>query len=169
MANQEHLERLKRNIEEWNQWRRDYPEMRPDLSRANFDGAILSGATIGRGTTVFFPDLVRPNIRRANFSGVDLHGADLSGALLSRALLREADLSRAILYGANLRGALLIRANLSLANPTFIRYLLSEKAQREDTQNASWLVTLKSVYKLDVQLLSASMMRLKRVRQRYQM
>jgi pentapeptide repeat protein len=65
MANPEHLEILKRGIKEWNIWRADHLDVKPDLSEANLSGAILSGA--------------------------NLSGANLSGAILSRAALRMAD------------------------------------------------------------------------------
>ncbi len=88
MANQEHLDRLK-DIEAWNKWRAENPEIKPDLSEADLCGADLSGA--------------------------DLCGADLSGAILSKACLSWANLSKADLISANLSKAILNRANLSKA------------------------------------------------------
>lgn len=32
MANTEHLEKLKQGVDAWNQWRRDNPDIRPDLT-----------------------------------------------------------------------------------------------------------------------------------------
>ncbi len=79
MASQEHLEILKQGIATWNTWRKQHPEIRPDLSFADLSGA--------------------------DFSGADFSRADLNGAILSRATLSEATLSRAtLLLGATLRG-----------------------------------------------------------------
>jgi Pentapeptide repeats (8 copies) len=94
MANSEHLEILKRSVEQWNHWRTEHPEIKPDLLNANLSGADLSGVDL---------------------SGVDLSGADLSGADLSRAILIEAILSEANLSGADLREARLSGADLSEA------------------------------------------------------
>ncbi len=54
MANPEHLEILKQGVEQWNKWRKEHPEVRPDLSgadlcRANLSEADLSGADLARG------------------------------------------------------------------------------------------------------------------------
>ncbi len=48
MANPEHLDLLKKGVEVWNQWREEHPEIEPDLSGANLEGARLSGAHLER-------------------------------------------------------------------------------------------------------------------------
>ncbi len=100
MANKEHLAILKKGVAAWDEWRKQHPDVRPDLGGAGLGGADLSGA----------------DLTGANLSEADLSGADLSGAFLSGANLREANLSRAKLNGANLTWANLIRANLIEAN-----------------------------------------------------
>ena len=107
MAVQEQLERLIRSTDEWNQWRQQQMEVRPDLSGAYLSGANLSGA----------------NLSGANLSGIDLSGANLSGAYLSeaylfRAYLSRANLSRADLSRADLTEAYLTEADLSKADLT---------------------------------------------------
>ncbi len=102
MANQEHLTILKQGVEAWNCWRKEHPQIWPDLSgtnliRANLSGGNLSGA----------------DLRDANLSGASLIRTDLSGASLMRADLSETDLSEAEICGANLSGASLIGAKLS--------------------------------------------------------
>ena len=64
MANELHIELLNRGVAEWNAWRQENPEVRPDLSEADLSGADL---------------------RDANLNGADLSGADLSGTNLSDA------------------------------------------------------------------------------------
>src|SRR6266480_131296 len=90
MANQEHLDNLKRGVQVWNEWRKEYPDIRPDLSTA---------------------DLGEIDLREANLSGVEFNGAYLKGANLSGARLNEA-----YLMGANMRGANFREANLSGVN-----------------------------------------------------
>jgi uncharacterized protein YjbI with pentapeptide repeats len=70
MANKKQLEILKQGVLIWNQWRREHPKARLNLSNATLAGANLNGATL----------------READLSGADLSGANLSGADLSEAL-----------------------------------------------------------------------------------
>jgi hypothetical protein len=86
MANPEHVAKLKEGVEAWNQWRREAPDIIPNLNEADFSGANLAGANLG---------------------GVNLFGANLVGAELIQALLYQANLSRANLGGADLTDALL--------------------------------------------------------------
>jgi hypothetical protein len=95
MANNEHLAILQKGVPAWNQWRKDQPEVIPDLRRAYLRKLDLSGA---------------------NFAGADLGKATLSKADLSNAVLNSASLYGAYLRGANLRNASLRNAKLRHAN-----------------------------------------------------
>ena len=121
MADEEHLRILRQDVDTWNKWRDEHPDIRPDLSeadlveadlvmanlsRANLSGADLSGAFLRAA------DLNRANLNRANLSGADLSEADLVDANLSGADLVKANLGRANLSGADLSGALFVVANL---------------------------------------------------------
>jgi uncharacterized protein YjbI with pentapeptide repeats len=79
MANDEHVALLKQGVDAWNAWRRENPDMRPDLSDADLEGADLSKA-----------NLEGANLRKANLSGVKLIAARLSEADLEGANLLEA-------------------------------------------------------------------------------
>ncbi|KAF3885792.1 MULTISPECIES: pentapeptide repeat-containing protein [Nostocales] len=93
MANDGHWALLKQGVKTvWNKWRRENPEIKPDLSNVAVSNINLCGA---------------------NFQGVNLSGANLSGADLSQTDLREADLSGANLDGANLSGANLKAAKIN--------------------------------------------------------
>ena len=46
MVNTKHLEVLTRGINDWNEWRREHPEMTPNLSGAVLNRANLSGANL---------------------------------------------------------------------------------------------------------------------------
>jgi uncharacterized protein YjbI with pentapeptide repeats len=115
MADTKQLEILNRGIEEWNRWRKQNPELRPDLSnsnlinrdlsRADFDGADLSGA-----------DLSKAQLSHASLHGANLESSTLILADLLGAILNQCDLSAASLFGAFLFGTRLKGANLSAAN-----------------------------------------------------
>ena len=95
MANDDQVALLKKDVDAWNRWRGENPNVVPTLR-----GAPLGGA----------------DLRVANLSGADLRVADLSGACLSAAKLSGADLREANLSGADLRVADLSAANLGEAN-----------------------------------------------------
>ena len=97
MANEEQLNILKQGVKTWNKWRKENPDIKIDLSKADLREVNLSG--------VWLHDV--------DLSGVNLSGANLNGANLSEAYLRWANLSEAYLRGANLRGGNLSEANLS--------------------------------------------------------
>jgi uncharacterized protein YjbI with pentapeptide repeats len=88
------LEILGRGFVAWNKWRKENPEVVPDLGGA---------------------DLKRADLWYTNLSHVILSGADLSNANLGCVKLVGADLKYASLWGANLRGAYLRDANLDNA------------------------------------------------------
>src|SRR6266487_1758484 len=96
MAKQQHLDILKQDVYGWNKWRREYPDIRPDLSGANLQRAYL---------------------HQANLSGADLSGADLSMAMLVEANLKETNLEETELFQANLALADLSGTDLRKARP----------------------------------------------------
>jgi Pentapeptide repeats (8 copies) len=104
MADEEQIAVLREGVDGWNAWRKQNPDVRVDLSGADYVRA----------------NLTRANLIQADLSFAGLFWADLSGANLHRAKLfcaglSEANLTRANLFGADLFGASLIRANLSEA------------------------------------------------------
>src|SRR6266571_3391209 len=102
MANNEHLQILKKGVIAWNQWRKWNPGLKPDLSQADFHGADLERA-----------NFYWANLSGANFSGGNLVLAKLGRADLLGASLCGADLNVAELGVADLRGAQLLHADLS--------------------------------------------------------
>jgi hypothetical protein len=89
MADDEHVALLKQDVDAWNKWRDQNPNIRPDLSKANLWEADLSGAILSG----------------ADLSKANLNEADLSGAYLGKAVLSGVDLCMANLRGARLGGA----------------------------------------------------------------
>ncbi|HEU5380931.1 MAG TPA: toll/interleukin-1 receptor domain-containing protein [Ktedonobacteraceae bacterium] len=98
MANPEQVELLQQEIDHWNTWRAENPEIRPDLREADLRGAVLSEADLSRAV-LRGADLSRAVLRGAVLSWADLSRADLRRAVLSEINLSWADLSRAILWG----------------------------------------------------------------------
>jgi TIR domain-containing protein/pentapeptide repeat protein len=104
MANPEHLEILYQGVEKWNQWRKENPNIKPDLSEAvlfgrSFSGADFSFAELFR-VTFFAASLDKANFLSANLVEATLVNADLRGADFFRA-----NLAAACLHGADFNGA----------------------------------------------------------------
>ncbi len=125
MVNQGHLDILKQGVEVWNQWRKEHPQIHPDLSGANLHAVNLDGANLSRAdltdTDLYGIGFIKANLTKAKLSRAQLQDAWLGGAKLIKADLQEADLIRAklndtYLNDANLAGALLGATNLTRAN-----------------------------------------------------
>ena len=119
MANREHLDLLKHSIENWHGWRKQHPEILPDLSEANLSTANLSAADLSRanltGTNLVTAHLWRADLTLTNLSRANLTGADLTLTNLSRANLTGANLMAANLTGADLSRATLVSTNCTKA------------------------------------------------------
>jgi uncharacterized protein YjbI with pentapeptide repeats len=132
MANEEHLKILRQGVEVWNQWRKDNPEIMPNLSGISFEWSKFKGAKFNyanfsetdfsnadlsgkdlRGINLSGANLSGANLNRTNLNGVNLCKASLSGASIIFANLVEADLCEANITGADLRGADISGADLS--------------------------------------------------------
>jgi uncharacterized protein YjbI with pentapeptide repeats len=99
MANSEHVAALRADIDEWNRWRAEDPEFRPDLSGADLHGANLLLADLT------YAILRGADLTLANLKGADLRYADLRGANLVGALMIGTDFQGADLTGTDLRTA----------------------------------------------------------------
>ena len=111
MVNQKHLRILKQGAKVWNDWRNQYPEIRPNLMHVHLD-------SIG---------YVNQNGKEIKTNKEYLRGVNLSNADLRDTNLWKVDLSYADLRGANLQGSYMrdtnfYRANLSGAK--FVRCIL---------------------------------------------
>ena len=116
----EHYNKLKEGVDAWNAWRKDNPDVFPNLERANLWAANLQKANL-QGANLREADLRGANLQKAFLSGANLEKANLYGANLEEAIpyranLQEADLRGADMQGANLEGANLQKANLQGAN-----------------------------------------------------
>ena len=135
MADQHQLDVLRQGQDAWNIWRKQHPEIRPDLSSANLRGADLSKANLSfanlsnanlskanlsdanlSDTNLYHTNLYHTNLCGANLSSANLSSAILSHAILSDAKLSFANLSRADLYHTDLSQADLSQADLNSAD-----------------------------------------------------
>jgi uncharacterized protein YjbI with pentapeptide repeats len=121
MADQQHLAVLKQGVAAWNAWRRQHPEIHPDLSgadlrhanlmRANLSQAYLSEASLNEAN-LREADLTEANLREVLLLGADLRHASFRHAHMIGAQLNGAQLAGADFRGADLSGGSLSRAGL---------------------------------------------------------
>jgi len=135
MANPEHLAILKQGVEAWNAWRKDNPDIIPDLSGTELRGAELRRAKLQMAI------LLEANLSKTNLHEADLHrsmlwGADLQGADIRKANLQKADLREVNLLGADMRGADLKGAKLQEAELRWAK-LQAVNLQDADMRNAN--------------------------------
>jgi uncharacterized protein YjbI with pentapeptide repeats len=110
MANPEHFDMINQDVDTWNEWREENPDIKPDVSETNLIIPTLSMA-----------NLTDVNFYGTDLTGVDFQGADLEGANLEKtnlltAVFDDANLQRVNFTNANLRHVDFISANLVLAN-----------------------------------------------------
>lgn len=99
MADPIHVKVLMEGVDAWNQWRKRYPDVAPDLSGMEFRGRNFSTADFRR------TDLSSVNLRRANVQNATFQDASLAHANLSKSNLRTADFGRASLAWSDIRNA----------------------------------------------------------------
>jgi uncharacterized protein YjbI with pentapeptide repeats len=109
MAKIKHIDIINQGVAIWNQWRKDHPNIRPDLEDALLTEMDLSAA----------------NLRRANLKGANLKKANLYNAILNEAILTNADLSQANATLASMIDATLNHADLQGANLSHVSFLRS--------------------------------------------
>ncbi len=138
MANEKHFEIINEGVEVWNAWRKDNPEILPDLSGADLRDINPGGASLRDYKVEFHPPRIDPggkiydlqvngvllsleniSLEGSNLAKVNLSGADLSEAMLNGAFMLGANLSKAKLNHAQLRSTNLAAANISGADLSF--------------------------------------------------
>ena len=116
MNDETHLEILKkRGIAGWNLWRRQNPNLIPNLRRGSLSDLFGDDSTITIRSKPIKKGQRLKKGHRLDLAGVNLSHADLSNSMLEYAILDEADLTDANLDGANLADARLIGAHLDRA------------------------------------------------------
>lgn len=108
MANPDHVAVLRKGRDFWNRWRKENPDIKPDLKHFGVDRNIDYSGCFCEVETDFSKydlrdvELSHSVILRPNFFGADLRGADLSHASFVSANLKEANLSKAYFIEASL-------------------------------------------------------------------
>jgi len=136
VANPEHLAKVKQGVNLFNQWRRNNPEIRPDLSETDLRNSDLRWADLHK-TDLSCAALTKANLTAADLTSAELSSVDLSGADLTQANLAAANLSEADLSGADLTQANLAAANLSEADLS--RTILIETNLEEANLTSCWV------------------------------
>jgi hypothetical protein len=148
VADETHLNILKKGTRVWNDWRVDNPSVRPDLSGADLKRMHLWGADFGSSalekegciwelapTDLRGTDLTEAFLGLANLAETDLTKADLSGADLYKADLRNANLREASLIGSNLFGTQLDGASLRNTRLTHVDFSTASMAGTDFSQS----------------------------------
>jgi hypothetical protein len=112
VADKDHFRRLHEGVERWNDWRRQNPEIIPDLSSADLRRVDLRKAVLSR-TNFDMADLSHAHLNQADLSAARLRGADLHFADFRVGNLRDADITDAGLIGTDFRGADLTGSDLT--------------------------------------------------------
>lgn len=111
MANQQHVDTLRSSREQWNKWRQDHPELKPDLKEANLQGLDLRWYDLSEAD-LFNANLTKADMRHAKLNKADLNRATLVDVRLLRGSFNDANLADANFSGADLRDCIFHRANL---------------------------------------------------------
>ena len=154
MPNRKHLDILNSGAKAWNRWRKENPNIQPNLSRVKLIDLKLNGMNFNN-----------TNLENANLSYSELLDTKFNNATLTGARLEHTNLARAELKNANLTGANLFRSNLGLAN--FERAILKAAYASKADFLSTWLVytnltqvnligaTFESVFLLDTNFKNA--------------
>ncbi len=130
MADQEQLKILSQGAKIWNQWRKNHPNIKINLSNAKLPRVNL------KNVHLHFANLNDVDFRLANLSNANLHDANLNNSDLHLTNLSNANLSNANLFEAYLFNANLSNANLSNAD-FFNAYLSYAYLFKADLSNAN--------------------------------
>jgi uncharacterized protein YjbI with pentapeptide repeats len=147
-GNKEHLDLLKQGVEVWNRWRKENPNVRPDLSGADLSETDLSVVDLGgadlRGAYLGGANLSRAVLSKALLFNASLRKADLSGADLSGADLSWTHLDETNLRGADLRGATLARTSL-------VHAIIDDTTRIDDKWHLVWEIITQPQEERDLQ------------------
>ena len=115
MANSDHVTKIKEGVSSWNKWRKENPDVEPDLGWANLVSLDLSSVQFNNSNMklAFCRD---SNLSDADFSNSNLYGTNFQNSNLSNANMENANLEGAHITNANLAGANLRGVNLKLTN-----------------------------------------------------
>ena len=104
VANYEHVDILKQGFLVWNNWRKENPDIIPNLENIMLRGVNLVGNYL-ENTNLKGADLQDANLNGGLLRGVNFNQANLNGTNLTNADLTDVNLGNATLKKTNLKGA----------------------------------------------------------------
>ena len=131
---EELLEQLANNVQEWNNLRRLHPQMEVDFSGVTFDRQDLRGAEFSGvnlcGVKFKRCPLDGANFHKARLDKVNMTGASMSGANFSEAEIKNTQMRGANLNKVNMQGARI--DNVDFSESVMRETTLSETDQRKN-------------------------------------
>jgi uncharacterized protein YjbI with pentapeptide repeats len=121
MGNEEHSAILQKGVEVWNQWRRDNPDIDPQLSNYDLNNFNLSGINLSKCELTNF-DFRNINLSGANFTQAFLLKADFAFSNLTNTNFTNADLRHSDFTQVQLNNTIFDHAHLSYANLSFAKF-----------------------------------------------
>jgi uncharacterized protein YjbI with pentapeptide repeats len=115
MADEKQLELLRQGELAWNQWRRENPNVIPDLRHAELQGSQLGHCDLS-AADLREARLAWADLRSTKFMSADLRGVKINDARAPYADFSDSKLQNSYLWGSDFREAVFCRADLSGAN-----------------------------------------------------
>jgi len=100
MANYSHLKKIDQGVNAWNEWRKDEPSIKPDLSNAD--------------------------LSRKELDGIDLSGANLTNTKFRNSTIRKSDFSNSIIKKANFYGSIASEADFTFTKAEYSRFMSAD-------------------------------------------
>jgi hypothetical protein len=128
MANQDHVNKLKEGVHVWNQWRKDNPNVEPNLKGETIPSLNMSAdinhelLAMGLQSGKALKDPQTALDAKNNYIGYDFKGADLRLTDFSGSNLQGAEFQEARLQGAKFQGADLTEANFCGAKVSGVEF-----------------------------------------------
>lgn len=120
MVNVKHQDVLDKGVEAWNQWRKENPNIQPDLSRSDLTGKKLDEADFTKvnfnGTRFYETSLYRVSFSESDLTNADLTGVNLFSSTLTRTILNKTILKRAYIRGVSFTESTLIDTDFTFAH-----------------------------------------------------
>lgn len=123
MANPEHIAKLKQGIKTWNRWRKKYPLIKPDLSKA----------------ILWKMDLSKGNFQEVNFEETDLTGSNIKEANFRKANCKKAKFCK-VKCGITYKSIRIILIGLVLLNSVLSFYISKDYLINNNIYNSIYSI-----------------------------
>jgi uncharacterized protein YjbI with pentapeptide repeats len=107
-----YIEIIEKGVENWNQWKTEFPEEKPHMIRANLSKSNLTGYDL---TNIYlsWADLLGVDFTAADLSFSNLIGADLRDAIFNKTVFIKSNLSHAYFGNSDLKDTNFLSADLT--------------------------------------------------------